>query len=129
MADDLEITDDRGARDVAQLIRAFRERRFFVSTIRASITHGVAFLMFHEGDVPFIGIAVAIRGMNTFEGELVRSGPHRFEITETLDQDTGVNLWILNSEDNAFRIAAKEIWVRRGKSKGSDKGEQGQVQL
>jgi len=116
-ADDSGMTDDRGAGDVAQLIEAFRDRPFFVSTIRASITHRIALLMFHEGDVPFPGIAVAICGMSTFEGDLLRSGPHRFEFSETLDQDTGVEQWVLNSEDNSFRVAAKEIRVRRDKEK------------
>ena len=104
--------------NVAELIEKLRERSLFVSTIKANITHSVAFLIFHTGECPFVGLGVAIRGMSVFEGELLRSGPHRFRISEVIEQDTGKKQWSLQSEDNSFKVVAKEIWLRQAINEG-----------
>jgi len=115
MVNSRETTHARWENDVAQLNQIFQERQLFVSTIKVSLTHRLAFLMFHEGRMPLAGVGVAIRGLTTFEGEVLRAGPYRFTVSESTPQETGSRLWIVHSDDNSFRIAAEEIQVMRDK--------------
>jgi len=117
MTNKQETTHARWAKDVAQLNEEFRDHSLYVSTVKVNISHGLAFLVFHTGQIPLTGICVAIRGLVTYEGETLRAGPHRFSVSERNAEESQAAVWILHSDDDSFRIEAEEIqYMREGQA-------------
>jgi len=83
----------------------------YVTVIRMSLTHSVAYLRFHKDECPFLGFGVACSGMSYFEGQLLRSGPHRFKVFENVDaRNSQKEEWHIESDDGSFQIVTEEIW-------------------
>ena len=84
----------------------------FVTVLKLGISHGIAQLQFHEGQCVFSGIAVQCMGVSKFEGELVRVGPSRFQISaEGESSGAERDEWHISSDDGKFLIVAKWFGV------------------
>ena len=91
--------------------RLHQNKKYFVTVIRMSITHGFAHLRFHEQRCPFLGFGINIDNLAHFDGYLHNDGPHQFRVGK-LDPATH-NLqeaWKISSEDETFSLVCEEIW-------------------
>lgn len=83
----------------------------YLSVIKMSITHGTVLARLHHGRNPLIGIAVQCIGVLHFHGQVLRCGPHHFQIVkDNSDPEQRFDRWKLQSRDESLRIVAREIW-------------------
>lgn len=85
----------------------------YVSVIGMRVTHRCVFIRVHKSKSPFSGVGIGFRGVTSFEGELLRAGPHQFVIEKALnsgsDGEQIGELWCFKSLDNRFKIISKEM--------------------
>lgn len=84
----------------------------YVTVMELSSTHGFAYLRFHEHRCAQLGVGVCADGLSRFEGELIRSGPHRFSLSHQLC-DKGRDELRLESDDKSFVMVVRRMALMR----------------